>query len=309
MPFNRENPRVAILLAAFNGSRWLAEQIDSILSQNDVDVTIFVSVDKSNDGTEAWFDLLVKKNLQVRVLSHGEVFGGAAPNFFKLITDTDFSSFDYVSLADQDDIWLPNKLTRAINVLQKEGKDAYSSNVTAFWPNGKRALIIKSQPQVQWDFLFEAAGPGCTYVFTKSFAMALQQKVQDQFDIVSKIGLHDWFIYAFARTHQFKWVIDDQALMLYRQHGGNQVGTNKGVKAILYRAKKVLSGWSFEQSRLIAQANGLHNSPFVKTYLNGSRLAYLRLSLNAKCCRRRSRDQVVFSLMCFLLVLTGGKWE
>lgn len=307
MPFNRENPRVAILLAAFNGTRWLDEQIDSILGQNAVDVTIFASVDKSNDGTEAWFDLLIKKNLQVRVLPYGEVFGGAAPNFFKLIGDIDFSSFDYISLADQDDVWLPNKLKRAIDVLQKEGKDAYSSNVTAFWPNGKKALIIKSQAQEQWDFLFEAAGPGCTYVFTKSFAMALQQKVRSQFDIVKKIGLHDWFIYAFARVHQFKWVIDDQALMLYRQHGGNQVGTNKGIKAILRRAKKVLSGWAFEQSRLIAQANGLHDSPFVKTYLDGSRLAYLRLSLNAKCCRRRFRDQVIFCLMCLLLVLTGGR--
>ena len=303
----KNKPSVLVLLAAFNGIQWLPEQVGSILNQVDVDITMMVSIDQSTDGTEAWFAQLALEDSRICILPHGKVFGGAAPNFFRLIGDADFSHFDYASLADQDDIWLPNKLARAIEVLQKENIAAYSSNVIAFWPNGKQALITKSQPQVQWDFLFEAAGPGCTYVFTQSFAIELQKQVQSQADIVNKVGLHDWFIYAFARAHQYQWLIDDQALMLYRQHEANQVGTNKGLKALVHRAKKVLSGWAFEQSRLMAQANKLNESSFVKSWLDGSRVGYIRLGLNAKHCRRRSRDQWIFSLMCFLLALTGGK--
>jgi len=303
----KDKPSVLVLLAAFNGTQWLAEQVNSILNQVDVNITMMVSIDKSTDGTELWFDRLALEDSRIFILPHGKVFGGAAPNFFRLIGDADFFSFDYISLADQDDIWLPNKLSRAINILHERNVDAYSSNVLAFWPNGKQALITKSQPQVQWDFLFEAAGPGCTYVFTKAFAMALQKHILSQVAIVKNIGLHDWFIYAFARTHQYRWVIDDQSLMLYRQHGGNQVGTNKGIKAKAHRAKKALSGWAFDQSRLMAEANDLNETSFVQSCLGSNRIGYIRLGLNAKHCRRRSRDQVIFSLMCFLLAVTGVK--
>ena len=301
----RPKPSVAVLLAAFNGMAWLPEQLASVLDQVEVTVTVFVSVDQSTDGTEAWIDQMATQDSRIQVLPHGQIFGGAAPNFFRLIREIDFSRFDFVALADQDDLWLTHKLSRAIEVLKNEQADAYSSNVIAFWPDGKKVLIKKSQPQVRWDFLFEAAGPGCTYVLTKPFALALQERIHRQANIVSKIGLHDWFIYAFARSSKFQWVIDSEALMLYRQHAGNQVGMNKGLKALKHRAQKVLSGWAFEQSRLIAKANGLDQSLFVKTCLNGKRLAFLGLGLYSWQCRRRLSDRIIFSGMCFLLALIG----
>jgi hypothetical protein len=48
-------PRAAVCLAAHNGTHWLPEQMESILAQSEVAVKIFVSVDISTDGTEAWF--------------------------------------------------------------------------------------------------------------------------------------------------------------------------------------------------------------------------------------------------------------
>lgn len=47
----------------------------------------------------------------------------------------------------------------------------YSSNVTAFWPANKRKLVSKAQPQRTSDFMFEAAGPGCTYLLQGSLAL------------------------------------------------------------------------------------------------------------------------------------------
>ena len=95
--------KIAVCLAAFNGVRWLAEQLDSILAQEGVAVTVFVSVDQSSDGTEQWIDARAQVDSRIVVLPHGERFGGAARNFFRLLRDVDFSGFDYVSFADQDD--------------------------------------------------------------------------------------------------------------------------------------------------------------------------------------------------------------
>lgn len=296
-------PKVAVCIAAFNGVRWLPEQVYSILSQTGVKVTLFASVDLSIDGTEEWFDQISLCYQNIVVLSHGQHFGGAAPNFFRLLAEVDFSDFDYVSLADQDDIWLPEKLVHAHHVLSKTSADAYSSNVMAFWPDGRRLLIEKSQSQVQWDFLFEAAGPGCTYVVRKELAGAFQLLLKNRWSDAQQIGLHDWFMYAFARANGYQWVIDDYAGMLYRQHESNQVGVNQGWRALLHRARKILGGWGLSQSAFIAELVGLGNDPFVRRWSNGSRAGLLSLSLHAWQCRRRLRDKILFALSCAALLL------
>jgi rhamnosyltransferase len=300
-------PKVAVCLAAFNGVRWLPEQLDSILTQTHVTVTVFVSVDVSSDNTQAWIDQAAAHDSRVVVLSHGEHFGGAAPNFFRLLADTDFSEFDYVSFVDQDDIWLPDKLRRAHETLLKTEADAYSSNVMAFWPDGRKALIEKSQDQVQWDFLFEAAGPGCTYVMCKKLACAIQALVKNRRVEIQQVGLHDWFAYAFARANGYRWVIDDYPGMLYRQHEKNQVGVNKGWRALMHRARKICSGWGLSQSALIADLVGLGNDPFVKRWSDGSRIGMLWLASHAGQCRRRLRDKCLFALSCLVLAIIGKR--
>ena len=56
--------------------------------------------------------------------------------------------------------WFKDKLIRAVSAIEENNCNAYSSNVTAFWPDGKEALIDKAQPLRKWDYFFEAAGPG-----------------------------------------------------------------------------------------------------------------------------------------------------
>ncbi len=300
-------PHFAVLMTVFNGRRWIAEQMDSILGQQDVQVTIYVSVDASSDGSEGWVDQRAQQDRRIRVLPHGQRFGGAAPNFFRLFREVDFRSFDYISLADQDDIWLPEKLYRAYEKLHETGADAYSSNVTAFWKDGKRVNIQKSQEQVKWDFLFEAAGPGCTYVITSRLAHAMQVLLKAKMSSSLNIGLHDWFIYAYARANGYAWLIDDYASMLYRQHEHNQVGMNAGIKAFLHRCQKGLGGWALAQAVLTAHLVGLDDDPFVRQWSGGSRLGLLRLALSARQCRRRLRDQFFFMALCLELAMMGVK--
>jgi rhamnosyltransferase len=242
----------------------------------------------------------------VTVLPHGECFGGAAGNFFRLLRDVDISPFDYLAFSDQDDIWFPEKLVRAHRQLRRDGADAYSGNVIAFWPDARETLIQKAQPQVTWDFLFEAAGPGCTYVLDKKLAVALQTTLIAQREEAQLIGLHDWFVYAFARANNYRWLIDANVGMRYRQHGTNQVGINEGCRAFMMRARRVLNGWGFNQAALIARLIGCEKNAFVQRWADGRRSGMLWLALQARQCRRRRRDQVLFALSCIAVAIVGN---
>ena len=294
-------PRMAICLAVYNGSEWIAEQVNTILGQEGVVLTVFVSVDASTDCSEAIINRMAANDGRLKVLDHGRHFGGAALNFFRILSEVDFSEFDYVCFADQDDIWNHKKLRDAHEKLLETGADAYSSNVLAFWPDQARVLIKKSQKQVRWDFLFEAAGPGCTYVLRKELACSIQVLVKSRWLEVCKVGLHDWFVYAFARAHGYRWIIDHHPGMLYRQHDNNQVGVNIGWKALRHRARKIFSDWGLSQSALIAELVGLGNDPFVKRWSNGSCTGLVWLACHAWQCRRRMRDKLLFSLSCLAL--------
>ena len=301
--------RVMVLVATYNGRSWIEEQLRSILDQQDLVVRVTVSDDLSTDGTWEWLQNLAAQDDRILLLPRVERFGGAARNFFRLIRDVDFSNFDYVSFADQDDIWNRDKLSRAHNIIINTGSDAYSSNVMAFWLSGRKIFIRKSQEQVKWDFLFEAAGPGCTYVIRKDLACAVQNLLKICWNDVQEVGLHDWFIYAFARANGYCWVIDDYAGMLYRQHEKNQVGVNSGIKAFFHRARMVLNGWGMIQSALIAQLVGLGDDPFVKRWSAGNRSGLLWLGLHAWNCRRRVRDKIMFSLSCVAMFLVGNRHQ
>ena len=304
---NTPLPSIAICLAAYNGVRYLPQQIDSVFSQTGVAVTVFVSVDVSSDGTEDWIRQLQVKEHRLVLLPYGERFGGAAPNFFRLMREVDFSKFDYVAYADQDDIWLPGKLERAIHRLLETGADGYSSDIVAFWESGRSTYIKKSYPQRQWDYLFESAGPGCTFVLRQNLALELQEAVRNNPQDVREVGLHDWFTYAFARARKHPWVIDDYASLMYRQHDENQVGVNTGILALMWRARKVLNGWGLNQARLIARLIGASDAGFVRQWIGGGRIAMLRLAFQAARCRRKPTDRLWFALSCLALAVVG--WE
>lgn len=284
-------PRVAVLLASYNGRLWMEEQVSSILSQKGVDVTLVVSVDASNDGSEEWFEQLACHDERVRLLPHNSYVSGAGANFFRLISEVDSEEFDFIALADQDDIWLHDKLRHAVEVIKKMGIDAYSGNVLAVWEDGREQLVEKSKPQRQWDFLFEAAGPGCTYVFSAAFYGALRQFVQLHSAELKGIHLHDWFCYAFARSRGFTWFIDPEPKMFYRQHSLNQVGVNTGFKAVFIRLKNISNGWWLGQARNLAGVLGLQNEAFVRPWIKpGKRSGYVHLLINVFRCRRKASD-------------------
>jgi rhamnosyltransferase len=300
-------PTIAVLLAAYNGEEWISEQFDTILKQKEVFVTIFVSIDPSSDNTEKICTDYAAQYTNVVILPDAGKYGGAARNFFRLVRDVDFGGFDYVAFSDQDDIWYADKLIRAITQITQRKLGGYSSNVLAFWPNGEQKMVVKSQSQRSWDYLFEAAGPGCTYVLSAPLAVALKQSIIKNWLQINGLGLHDWYSYAFARANGYAWFIDSWPSMLYRQHSNNQVGVNTGFAAFAYRAKKIMQGWGITQAVLIGRLVGKGDDAFVKSWSNFSRYGFLKLAFSANECRRKPSERLFFFVACFGMFVLGAR--
>ena len=287
------SPSIAVLLAAYNGMEWIGEQIASISSQKNTSIEIFISVDLSNDKTYEWCQDLARNNSYIKVLPYGERFGGAAKNFYRLIRDVDFSYFDYIALSDQDDIWDGDKLRHAISVIEKDNLDGYSGNVIAFWSDGQERLDKKNFPQKRFDYFFEAAGPGCTYVFKQQAIQKFKKFLIKNWTKVNLVELHDWMIYAYFRSQGMRWKIDNKPLMRYRQHQHNQVGINYGLKAYLIRFNKIKTKWyRSEVQKIIYLLNGSSEQ--------GISLKRLFLIKNFWYLRRRPRDAI---FLLFIIIL------
>jgi len=207
----------------------------------------------------------------------------------------DFSSFDYISLSDQDDIWDDKKLEYAIKIIEGNNLEGYSSDVIAFWSNGKAKSLKKSYPQKKFDYLFEAAGPGCTYVFRRKSIQRFKKFLIVKWNDVILVELHDWMIYAYFRSRGMRWQIDNKPLMHYRQHEFNQFGANYGLKAYFFRFLKIKEKWYRKEITNIFQ--------LVNQDINdGFSLKTSFLIKNFWSLRRRPRDAIIlFILLIFRL--------
>jgi rhamnosyltransferase len=291
-----DHPCVCVLLATHNGSRWIAEQVESIFSQEGVRVRVVLSDDASTDDT-VQIVLSRAPHDAVTVLPKlGSRMGNANRNFLRLIRDVDLGSDSHFALSDQDDIWLKEKLATAVEVLQASAASAYSSNAVAVWQDGRRKILMKSGPQRQYDYLFESAGPGCTFVLPRQQFIELQTWVVAAGDALSQVPVHDWLIYAFARTRGWKWHIDSRALILYRQHGANEVGANVGTRAAIKRLRESLDG-RYRQRILAVISSAGDNSRVSAMVRRFNAFDRVRLALMAHECRRNPLEAALLALL------------
>lgn len=279
-------PHVKVLLATYNGARWLDEQLDSIVKQIGVHVTVVASDDSSTDETvkilERW-----SANVPVDILpSSNSRFGCAHRNFLRLIRDAEPGDADFFALADQDDLWLPQKLHRATECLSTFNAQGYSSNVVAFWPDRRQQIVNKALSQQPLDYLFESPGPGCTFVLPRLTFLQLKAFVTDEFDRLQEIWVHDWLIYAFVRSRGGLWHIDAQPLMLYRQHSSNEIGVNTGWRAAVKRWKLLRSGKYRRDVLAIAKATNISH-PVVNSLRRFNAFDRVMLLLQVRAFRRR----------------------
>lgn len=244
--------RVAILLATFNGQKFIERQLSTILAQRDVSVEIYISDDLSTDNTLNIIKNYESKFSNLHVISYDKKFGSAAQNFYHLTRTVDVSKFDYVAFSDQDDVWGDIKLINAISSLKEFKSSAYSSNFYAVWQKtGKRVLVRKNYPQTKIDHWFEGPGPGCSQVFSVTAFTEFQKFITKNWSEIQEVSYHDWLIYAFMRHRGISWHISDSPDFDYIQHDSNDTGANNGINAFLKRIKMLKSGWYRGQVNLI----------------------------------------------------------
>lgn len=245
-------PKVIVLLAAFNGSSWIAEQVDSILNQTGVDLSLIISDDGSTDTTLTEL-LRFEHDPRVRVITRTSPTGSAAQNFLWLIRNTPADEYAYVALADQDDIWDREKLARGCSALTRQGAAGYSCAVTAFWNYGKETTLRQANVLTRSDFLFEGAGQGCTFVLAASFYRRLRMFLLQEATHTQSLHFHDWAIYALSRSWGLLWTFDPAPMLRYRQHTHNDTGARASIAGLIKRLRLIQRGWYSQQLLTIVE--------------------------------------------------------
>lgn len=317
-------------MATYNGHEWIAEQVNSILTQRGVKTRLIISDDGSTDGTREYLQALSQRDPRVTLLPQRPApanteglpqASGAAGNFFWLLRHAEIAPEEYVALSDQDDIWLPHKLSHQVEVLREENAIATSSSVRGFDAFGNEFLIRKDYPQRRWDFVFEAPGPGCSFLLTPAGFAFIRAGLEHQADAGAQV--HDWWLYAFVRGSGLKWHIDSVPGVLYRQHAGNAVGANRGWKAKQQRLERLRSGW-YRQQFIVMGKSALLANQIGKEFGSGAlcqncnpaaleRLIQLlekptfanrwKVACHAPALRRRRRDGFALAILGLI-----GRW-
>lgn len=216
MPF----PFVNILLSTYNGSDFIEKQIESLQSQINVNISITIRDDGSDKQHLNLLKNIAQKHSNIELdLSHNI---GLPGSFFQLMKNQSNKQYDYYAFCDQDDIWLPDKLTSAIQQLK-----AIHSPIALYC--SRQIYIDKNDKKIGSSFrppknislknaIFENLAVGCTCVFTSSL---LQQALQTK--DYRNIVMHDWWVYLIASSIG-EVTFDTTPHIYYRQHSNNAVG-------------------------------------------------------------------------------------
>lgn len=274
----------------------------SLQSQIGVNLTVFVSDDCSTDNTLSVIKEFSHANfcsMQIVVLGNDIKFGSAAFNFLSAFIQVPIADYDYVCFCDQDDIWLPDKLSRAVHSIREHNVGGYSSNFISWHhASGRCDLIKKDYPQTSFDYMFQTPGPGCSMVLRSSDALLLGNFLREMTDLErSRVWFHDWFTYAFFRVNELGWYIDSYTSLLYRQHEANVIGANVGLSGILSRLT-LLQRWKKEVV-FLANTLGYQNQLPVKSSEN---LRFFFITSLFKS-RRRLLDSLLLAILSVSLLL------
>lgn len=232
-----EEAIVYILLATYNGSAYIREQIDSLLMQDYAPIRIIVSDDGSSDGTEEIVDEYARQYPEIiRRYRSGIRFGCAQKHFMHLLTV--FQDAPYIMFCDQDDVWHRDKVSRTLSAMQKlENGEAVPALVhtdlrvvdgelreidSSFWHYSK----LDGSRLALNQLLVQNVVTGCAMMINGQLAQIACRCASEE------MLMHDWWLALLAsvcgRTDCLQ-----EATIDYRQHGKNSVGA-KNVQSASY---------------------------------------------------------------------------
>lgn len=208
-------------MSTYNGQCYVVAQLNSILEQLPSGGRILIRDDGSSDGT---VDTIRALNDDRISLSTGRNSGFGA-SFLTLLAAAPADA-DMVMFADQDDIWLPGKIERAWAHLQAFGSQPALYGSAQMLVDAELRLLHPTLPWPSGPSLLNALNEniitGCTAALNRS-ATALMRKG----GVPPGVRFHDWWMYLVVSAFG-SVTYDDEPTLLYRQHGGNQIGHGAG---------------------------------------------------------------------------------
>lgn len=229
---------VQILVATYNGEKYVEEQIMSLLNQTYQNIQILIRDDNSSDDTKIILKNLSDKYSEKIVLIDDDcICGSAQSNFMRLMR---YATSEYIMFCDQDDYWFPEKVQSMLKIMkQQEKKDKgpiliYSDyqvtdeNLNPIRENKKSNQIYKAKLDIN-HLLVQNYITGCTIMVNKELYEHTQEYKKE-------ILMHDWWLAIYAATFG-KIKHYPRVLMYYRQHGNNCVGA-VNVKSLKYIREK-----------------------------------------------------------------------
>lgn len=235
-------PTIHILLATYNGEPFLKQQLESIAHQTFNSWTLTVSDDGSTDNTLAIVECFANRVHQTVNVLNGPSIGSSTANFCHLIAQAPSGKEDDLyAYCDQDDVWDKDKLIRAA----KWHSQHLDQPVRLYcgrtqFVNEKLHRIglspdIKRPPSFG-NALVQNIASGNTMVFSNA-TLITQKKIKPE-----NCVWHDWTTYLVATSLGGLVLFDSQPSLLYRQHGGNVIGSNDSLLSTIKRLKPLTEG-------------------------------------------------------------------
>jgi glycosyltransferase involved in cell wall biosynthesis len=228
-------------MCTFNGENFLEEQLDSIERQDYKNWTLFVNDDGSKDSTLKILKAYQKKWGSKKLHIRKGAQKGFCQNFLQIINDPKINA-DLYFLSDQDDVWMPHKLSHTIKKMSKldaSKPNLYCARTTYISSDAKKILgqsdLFLKPPSFR-NAIVQSIGGGNTMAFNNLLKDPVRK--YPRADVVS----HDWWLYILNELKGGQTFYDTDSTILYRQHSRSLIGANTKFIAKLRRLRMLLDG-------------------------------------------------------------------
>ncbi|WP_063660025.1 glycosyltransferase family 2 protein [Aliivibrio fischeri] len=240
--------KVDIILATYNGEKYIVEQLRTILEQSYRNWHLYISDDGSSDNTLALIDQFIIDNHlfdKVTILPLRKKYNRIGPAF-NFSYGLEFSTSKYIMFCDQDDFWLPEKIHKQISkiILLDDDIPALSfcdasivdENLVQLFPSFSdyEGFTWEKSLELQ-NLIFQNIAPGCCMIFNDKLRELFLSKLT-----YNNLIMHDWYLIilcsAFGNIN-----FEKKPLIKYRQHESNQVGVTKRFNVFKIRKKLLTS--------------------------------------------------------------------
>tara|TARA_B100000963_G_C22573086_1_gene647048 strand:- start:281 stop:1126 length:846 start_codon:yes stop_codon:yes gene_type:complete len=275
-----KNPKVQILLTTYNGEKFLAEQLDSILHQEYKSWEILIHDDGSVDNTipilNEYQNNYPKK---IRLLIDQKLFSSPSKNFFHLIANRSKEAQLYC-LCDQDDIWNKNKLEKIVErYISQDNQEPLLIHSDLSLIDAKGKLLEKSHNKLinfQKDHITKEKAlyynpvPGC--------AMTLNAALANKLTYSRHMVMHDWWILLSALEENANLIYIKFPLVKYRQHSNNLLGYKKlNIIVLLIRLLFTIPRYIKNVKKAYIQSKQFYHQSVLKYFI---RLVIYQIKIN-----------------------------